>query len=92
MATTNFNVVFDEMMKKEEFKKEYDALAPEFELKKQLIQARIDSNITQEELAAKMDMKQPNLARFEKSLDSKLSVIIKYAKALGLKKLNINLG
>lgn len=82
-------MVFDEMMKDPEFKKEYENLAPEFALKKQLIKARIQSKMTQSEIAKKMDMKQSNLARFEKSLDSKFSLILKYAKALGLKEIKI---
>lgn len=91
MATISFNVVFDEMMKDPEFKKEYEALAPEFELKRQLIKARIDSKMTQEQIAQKMGLKQSNLARFEKSMDAKFSTILKYAKALGLKELKITL-
>lgn len=91
MATISFNVVFDEMMKDPEFKKEYEALAPEFELKRQLIKARIDSKMTQEQIAQKMEMKQSNLARFERSMDAKFSTILKYAKALGLKELKIAL-
>lgn len=89
MATISFNVIFDEMMKDPEFKKEYEALAPEFELKRQLVKARIDSKMTQSEIAEKMEIKQSNLARFEKSMDAKFSTILKYAKALGLKELRI---
>ena len=91
MATIKFNSVLNEMMKDENFKKEYEALAPEFKLKKQLIKARINSNMTQIQIAKKMDIKQSNLARFEKSMDSRLSTVIKYAKALGLKELKISL-
>lgn len=91
MATISFNVVFDKMMKDPEFKKEYEALAPEFELKRQLIKARIDSKMTQEQIAKKMNMKQANLARFEKTMDAKFSTILKYAKALELKELKITL-
>ncbi|AQW85204.1 hypothetical protein CPIN17262_1545 [Campylobacter pinnipediorum subsp. pinnipediorum] len=47
MGTISFDGVFNEMMKDEEFKKEYEALIHEFELKKQLIKARIKSNMTQ---------------------------------------------
>lgn len=91
MATISFDVAFKEMMKDPEFMAEHEALKPEFELKKQLIEARIKSKMTQKELAAKMDMKQANLARFEKSLDARFSTIIKYAKALGMKELKISL-
>ncbi|MDY3663678.1 MAG: helix-turn-helix transcriptional regulator, partial [Campylobacter sp.] len=85
MSTISFNKAFEKMMQDPEFKKEYEALEPEFALKKQLIEARIKSKLTQEQIATKMNMKQANLARFEKSLDARFSTIIKYARALGLK-------
>ena len=91
MPTISFNKAFEKMMQDPEFKKEYEALEPEFALKKQLIEARIKSKLTQEQIATKMNMKQANLARFEKSLDARFSTIIKYARALGLKVLKIAL-
>ena len=91
MSTISFNKAFEKMMQDPEFKKEYEELEPEFALKKQLIEARIKSKLTQEQIATKMNMKQANLARFEKSLDARFSTIIKYARALGLKELKIAL-
>ena len=91
MPTISFNKAFEKMMQDPEFKKEYEVLKPEFELKKQLIEARIKSKLTQEQIATKMNMKQANLARFEKSLDARFSTIIKYARVLGLKELKIAL-
>lgn len=91
MATISFDSVFKKMMEDKEFKEEYEALTPEFELKKQLIKARIDNKITQSQIAKKMNIAQPNLARFEKSLDAKLGMILKYAKALGIKEIKIAL-
>ena len=88
MSTISFNKAFEKMMQDPEFKKEYEALKPEFALKKQLIEARIKSKLTQEQIATKMNMKQANLARFEKT---RFSTIIKYARALGLKELKIAL-
>ncbi|CUU86649.1 hypothetical protein [Campylobacter hyointestinalis] len=46
MIAISFNTVFENMMKDPGPKKEYEALAPEFELKRQLIKARIDSKMT----------------------------------------------
>ncbi len=91
MGTISFDVVKKEMLKDPEFREAYEALKPEFELKKQLIEARIKSKMTEEEIAAKMNMKQANLARFEKNLNVKFSTIIKYAKALGMKEIKIAL-
>nr|WP_315519797.1 helix-turn-helix transcriptional regulator [uncultured Campylobacter sp.] len=93
MATISFDKYLDNKLKNDpNFRVEYEAMLPEYELKKQLIEARIKSKMTQEQIAQKMEMKQSNLARFEKSMDAKFSTILKYAKALGLKELKISLG
>ena len=63
---------------------------PEYELKSELIKARIKSGLTQSQLAQRMGIKQPNLARLESaSGDFKFQTIVKYARALWLKQLNI---
>lgn len=78
MATISFDTALEKWLQE-----------PEFKLKRQLIEARLKSKMTQAQIATKMNMKQANLARFEKSMDAKLSTIVKYAKALGLKELRI---
>lgn len=52
-------------MKDPDFKKAYDALAPEFELASQLINARLKKGLSQSELAKKMGTKQSAIARLE---------------------------
>ena len=92
MPEVKFDDVFNEMMKNDEFRAEYEALMPEYELKSELIKARIKSGLTQSQLAERMGIKQSNLARLESaSGDFKFQTIVKYAKALGLKRLNIAL-
>ncbi|MBD5436938.1 MAG: helix-turn-helix domain-containing protein [Treponema sp.] len=54
-----------DMLKDDEFRAEYEALEPEYELRRQLIQARISSNMTQKQLAEKAGTKQSNIARLE---------------------------
>lgn len=89
-----YKEVFDKAMQDEELRAEYEALKPEFELAKKLIDAKIKSGLTGTEIADKMGIKQPNLSRFEKALfngeNFKFDTLIKYAKALGLKELKIN--
>ena len=53
------------MMRDPEFKKAYDELKPEFELKRLMIQKRIDEGLTQKELARRMKTKQSAISRFE---------------------------
>ncbi len=71
-----------------EVKEEYENLKPIFEIKKQLIQARLNKGLTQEEVAKKMNTSKSNISRLE-SLSNKyipnLGTLIKYANALNCK-------
>lgn len=44
---------------------EYKALEPEYEVIKQIIQARTEQNLTQKDLAERIGMKQSNISRLE---------------------------
>lgn len=72
-----------------EFKKEWDNQSAFWQVQRQLIQARIDSNLSQEQIAQRMQVKQSAVARFEKASNANLNTIISYARAVGLKKLMI---
>jgi transcriptional regulator with XRE-family HTH domain len=71
-----------------EVKEEYENLKPIFEIKKQLLQARLKKGLTQEEVAKRMHTSKSNISRLE-SLSNKyvpnLMTLIKYANALGCK-------
>ena len=54
-----------ELLKDPEFKAEYDALEPEYELIRQIISARTEKKMTQKQLAEKIGTKQSNIARLE---------------------------
>ena len=71
------------LLKDPEFRKEYEALEPEYRLAATLIRLRLDKGITQEELALTLHTKQESIARLEsgRSLPS-LSMIKKVADAL----------
>ena len=71
------------LMKDPEFKKEYDALEPEYKLASTLIQLRLSKGLTQEQLAEKLQTKQSSIARLEsgESLPS-LSTVRRVAEAL----------
>ena len=72
-----------ELMKDPEFKREYDALEPEFRLASTLIRLRLAKGLTQEQLASLLNTKQESIARLESgsSLPS-LSTVRKVANAL----------
>ena len=69
-----------------EVREEYDALKPIFELKKQMIKARMDAQLTQEDVANILHTKKSNISRLEspnaKHLPN-LGTLIEYAKAVG---------
>ena len=64
--------------------KAYEDLEPEYQLVKSLIEVRIKKNLSQEELAKKVGMKQPVISRIESmhSLPS-VATLKKISKALG---------
>lgn len=72
-----------EQLKDPEFKNEYKALEPEYEIIRQIILARKELNMTQEELAERTGIKQSNISRLEKgTYNPSLSSLKKLAKGL----------
>lgn len=49
----NFREHLNEELKDPEFRKEYELLAPQYEIIRQIISARAEQNITQKDLAEK---------------------------------------
>lgn len=73
-----------------EFRAAYDALEDEFAALGALLNARKDAGLTQADVAARMGVSQPVLARIESSLGSRkhspsLATLRKYAGACGKK-------
>jgi DNA-binding XRE family transcriptional regulator len=65
-------------------KDEYRALAPEYEMIKQIIKARIEQNLTQEELADRIGIRQSNISRLESGrYNPSLDFLKKIAGGLG---------
>lgn len=88
----NFKEALEQELQNPEFKAQYDKLKPWRELQIALIDARKKANLTQEELASRLGIKRPNLAKFETSLENPtFDSLVKYARAVGLKKIVIDL-
>lgn len=72
-------------------REEYDALRPQYEIIDAVIAARIEQQMTQAELAKRVNTKQSNISRFESgNYNPSLEFLRKLAEALG-KDLSISL-
>ena len=61
----NFRETLNQQLKKPEFKKEWDALEPEFDIIKAIVDARSSQNMTQKELSEKTGIPQADISRLE---------------------------
>ena len=87
----SWNELRNELLQDEEIKAEYEALRPQYELIEQVITARTQQGITQEELAKRAGTKQSNISRFEGgNYNPSLEFMQKVAQGLG-KELQITL-
>jgi len=71
------------LMRDPEFRREYDALAPEFELAGELIGARARAGLTQAQLAKRMGTTQSAIARLESGRLPSVKTLQRYAQATG---------
>jgi len=62
---SDFNNFFEKQMQNEEFRKEYNALAPKYEIISEIIKERNAQNLTQKQFADKIGIKQSNISRLE---------------------------
>lgn len=74
------------LMKDPEFRKAYEALEPEYALKRRIIELRLENKITQKQLAIDAGTHQASIARFERGdYSPTISFLSKLATALGRK-------
>jgi transcriptional regulator with XRE-family HTH domain len=62
---TEVNDLHKKWMKSKEYRQAYEQLAPEFELARAVIAARLSARLTQAQLAQRMDTTQSVVARLE---------------------------
>ena len=81
----NFRQHKERLLKNPTVRKEYEKLGPEFQLAQSLIKARLKKGWTQAELARRVGMQQPNIARLEGGNYDRVSLptLKKVARALG---------
>ncbi len=86
---TDFNELLSEQLKDEEFRKEYEALEPEFTIMQAMIDARIAAGLTQKELSLRSGIAQSDISKLENgNANPSLRTLQRLATAMG-KKLRI---
>ena len=80
---------FDDMLSKqlqdEEFKKEYEAIQPEMDVIRAMIDARIKNNLTQKELAARTGIDQADISKLENGTrNPSLKLLKRLAHGMGM--------
>ena len=65
------------------YKAAYDALEPEFAIADALVKARTEAGMTQKEVAGRLGVSQPAVARMESGKNVSIRAIARYARAIG---------
>lgn len=82
---TKFSDLKKKWMEDPEFLREYEALAPEFDVSGMLVSMRKQGQLTQEQMAERLRTTQSAVARLESGKqDPKLSMLRAYADAAGV--------
>ena len=73
----------NELMQDPEFKKEYEAIQPEVDITRAILDARINAGMTQVELSEKSGISQADISRLEKGTrNPSLSLLKRLAQAI----------
>lgn len=67
---SDFKTYRKKQLENPEFREEYEAIRPEFEITRALIAARTSENLTQKELSEKSGIRQSNISRIESGVTS----------------------
>ena len=82
---TNFYDFTEELKKDKDFKKEYDALEPEFSIIRAMIDARKAAGMTQKELAEKTGIAQGDISKLENgNANPSLKTLQRLAEGMGM--------
>lgn len=82
--TMNMNELKKDLLKRADVRAEYDALAEEFSIAEALIRARSEADMTQAQVAAKMQTSQSYVAKLEGGqVSPSMKALQRYAEATG---------
>ena len=82
---SEFQELLQEQLKDPDFKKEWDDIQPEMDVIRAMIDARIEQNLTQKELAARTGIVQADISKLENGTrNPSLKLLKKLASGLGM--------
>ena len=81
----SFNNYVEEKMKDPDYKKEYDALEPDYNIMLALLKARKSQNLTQKELSERTGITQSDISKIEKGTrNPSLAMLKRLAEGMGM--------
>lgn len=85
-SMSKFNDFLDEQLKDKSFKKEWDALEPEYQIISAMLRYRAENNITQKQLADITGIPQADISRLENgNANPSLKTLQRLAEGMGMK-------
>lgn len=80
-----FNDMLNEQMQNEEFRKEYEAIQPEMDVIRVIVEARISQNLTQKELSERSGINQADISKIENGTrNPSLNLLKRLADGMGM--------
>ncbi len=80
-----FNEMLDKQMQDDEFRKEYEAIQPEMDVIRALVDARNSQNLTQKELAERTGINQADISKIENGTrNPSLNLLKRLADGMGM--------
>lgn len=82
---SEFQELLQEELKNPDFKKEWDDIQPEMDVIRAMVDARIEQNLTQKELATRTGINQADISKLENGTKNpSLKLLKKLANGLGM--------
>ena len=77
--------MLNEQMQNEEFRKEYEAIQPEMDVIRVIVEARISQNLTQKELSERSGINQADISKIENGTrNPSLNLLKRLADGMGM--------
>lgn len=80
-----FNDMLSKQLENEEFKKEYEAIQPELDIIRAIVDARTSQNLTQKELAERTGINQADISKLENGTrNPSINLLKRLADGMGM--------